>query len=111
MLLSMNGRLEKPTLLGAFGTAEKCHGTTARVVGRWGQPARQHDSGTGRPVLKMRSLQPHLRQEHPHDRRGDEPVAPEHDRRHDYTDVCTEDTTCLVQIHHYTGLRTRVPAS
>jgi len=27
----------------------------------------------------MRSLQPHSRQEHPHDRRGDEPVAPAHE--------------------------------
>jgi hypothetical protein len=30
----------------------------------------------------MRSLQTHSRQEHPHDR-GDEPVAPAHDRRHE----------------------------
>jgi len=32
--------------------------------------------------LKMRGCQqPHSRQEHPHDRRGNEPVAPAHDRR------------------------------
>jgi len=39
----------------------------------------------------MRSLQPHSRQEHPHDRRGHEPVAPTHDRRHDDPEVSAED--------------------
>src|SRR5262249_36791012 len=33
----------------------------------------------------------HPRQEHPHDRRGHEPVAPAHDRRHDDPQVSAED--------------------
>ena len=32
--LTLNGRLEKPTLLGAVGTAEKCQGRTSRVRDR-----------------------------------------------------------------------------
>jgi hypothetical protein len=69
--------------------------------------ARQHDSRTGRPVLKMRSLQPHSRQEHPHDRRGDEPVAPAHDRRHDDPEVRAEDPAGLHPNHQEAGCVSR----
>ena len=47
------------------------------------QAARLPSSAPGRPVLKMRGYQPQSRQEHPHDRRGYQPIAPAHDRRHD----------------------------
>ena len=43
----------------------------------------------------MRGSQPHSRQEHPHDRRGHEPVAAAHDRRHDDPQVSAEDPTRL----------------
>jgi hypothetical protein len=39
--------------------------------------------------------QPHSRQEHLHDRRGHEPVAPAHDRRHDDPQVSAEDPARL----------------
>src|SRR5436190_17311217 len=45
----------------------------------------------------------HSRQEHPHDRRGHEPVAPAHDRRHDDPQVSAEDPTRLYP--HYQGPR------
>jgi integrase len=43
----------------------------------------------------MRGLQPSLKQEHPHDRRGNEPIAPAHDRRHDDPQVLAQDPTRL----------------
>ena len=40
------------------------------------------------PCLEIEVFhQPHSRQEHPHDRRGNEPIAPAHDRRHDDPEV------------------------
>src|SRR6266849_5550338 len=47
----------------------------------------------GASCLKMRSCNPHSRQEPPHDRPGNEPVTPAHDRRHDDPEVRAEDPT------------------
>src|SRR6266852_335693 len=68
---------------------------TARAVGRWGRRRAYTGSAQGRPVLKMRGYEPHSRQEHPHDRRGNEPVAPAHDRRHDDPKTIAEDPARL----------------
>src|SRR5258707_5402018 len=59
----------------------------ARAAGGWAS------IGMGASCLKMRGCQPHIRQEHPHDRRGKEPVAPAHDRRHDDPQIRAEDPT------------------
>ena len=43
----------------------------------------------------MRGSQPSSKQKHPHDRRGSEPIAPTHDRRHVDPQVRAEDPTRL----------------
>src|SRR3984893_4425318 len=43
----------------------------------------------------MRGYQPHSRQEHPHDRRGYQPIAPAHDRGHDDPQFNAEDPARL----------------
>jgi hypothetical protein len=53
----------------------------------------------GGSCLKMRSCNPHSRQEPPHDRPGHEPVTPAHDRRHDDPQVSAKDPTRLYPDH------------
>jgi site-specific recombinase XerD len=52
----------------------------------------------------------HSKQEHPHDRQGNEPVAPAHDRRHDNPQTRTEDPTDYVQrIKYFAAFLGRSP--
>jgi hypothetical protein len=64
----------------------RSRGKALQQVAGWGEIR-------GASCLKMRSCNPPSRQEPPHDRPGNEPVTPAHDRRHDDPEVRTEDPT------------------
>src|ERR1700716_2019575 len=55
--------------------------------------ARYGERLRGASCLKMRSCNPHSRQEPPHDRPGHQPVTPAHDRRYGDPQVGAEDPT------------------
>ena len=61
--------------------AQGLNRSRGRVLGASGGGSIKAVAGWKRPVLRSRGRQPHSRHEHPHDRPGDEPVAPTHDRR------------------------------